>query len=79
MRVEKACEQTLEHIYAFISNKGDLTTEQATHIRGHLQICRQCYSRFEFERRLVEKFKESSQCFCPDSLKQKIKNIIEQF
>lgn len=72
------CEEILVHIYEFI-NSHDLTQELNVEIRGHLQHCRKCYSRYEFERRLLERMKDSAQTACPDSLKQKIRNIVENF
>jgi hypothetical protein len=72
------CDEIFEHIYEFI-NARDVSPEREADIRMHLQMCRKCYTHFEFERRLIEKIRQVGDCPCPSTLKQKINKILEEF
>jgi len=72
------CDQVLEHIYDIINNN-KMTPELSGEVRQHLSLCRACYSKLEFEQRLMDRLKAANKCICPDSLKNKIKSIVENF
>jgi anti-sigma factor (TIGR02949 family) len=50
------CEQALARIFEFIDH--ELKAHEREAMQHHLQTCKSCYSRVEFERRLMGKLKE---------------------
>lgn len=72
------CNEVLDHIYEYLNNH-DLTPELGDEIKRHLDDCRGCFTRFEFEQRLLLRFKSAGCCSCPDSLKKRIKNLLDSF
>jgi anti-sigma factor (TIGR02949 family) len=49
------CEQALQHIFELIDH--ELAGAEREAMQQHLDTCRSCFSRVEFERRLKAKFK----------------------
>jgi hypothetical protein len=76
--MKHACDQFLEHLYEYL-NSHDLTPEMCDHIKHHIELCRPCYTRLEFEQTLLKRLKASGCCVCPDTLKQKVKRLMEHF
>ena len=73
------CNDVLEHLYEYL-NCHDLTGDQETMIRRHLDECRHCFSRFQFERLLLDRIKKKGCCCsCPETLKNKVKDILKHF
>ena len=74
----KQCEAILDHIYEFILQH-DITFELKDEIERHLELCRGCFTRYEFEQKLLARLKASSSCQPPESLKIKVQKITEKF
>ena len=72
------CQDILKSVYEYI-NQHDLTTEKAQEIKKHLDDCRGCWDRYEFEKVLIEKFRASGACDCPDSLKKRIRSLLDLY
>jgi anti-sigma factor (TIGR02949 family) len=72
-----SCEQVLEHLIAYLDCELDAGT--AAQIDRHLALCRGCFSRAEFERRLNEHLQKSAGARAPDSLRTRIRDLIEHF
>jgi anti-sigma factor (TIGR02949 family) len=72
------CEKALEHIYEFI-NSCDLKADLGAEIKRHLDSCRGCFTRFEFEQKLVARLKEAGCCSCPETLKARVLTILKEF
>jgi len=72
------CHDILDHLYEYI-NAHDITPQLSGEIKKHLEMCRACFTRYEFEQKLLEHLKRASGCSCPDSLKKKIKILVDQF
>ncbi len=72
------CNEVLDHIYEYL-NRHDITEEFSVEIREHLDLCRPCFTRVQFEEGLLERLKKANQCCCPDSLKQKIQTLVDKF
>jgi mycothiol system anti-sigma-R factor len=71
------CKEALEKIYEFLDKDGNIPLSE---IEQHLDWCRPCWDRFEFEKRLIERLKKSChQETCSDSLKQRIQQILEKY
>ena len=71
------CEEAFEGLYQYLDK--DLDEISMTEIEAHLQSCRHCWSYFEFERKLKERFRTScGKELLPDKLLQRIKTIFEK-
>ena len=71
------CKEALEKIYEFLDRDGSVSIVE---IEVHLNRCRGCWDRFEFEKQLLARIKQSC-CkeTCSDTLKQRIQSIIDQY
>jgi anti-sigma factor (TIGR02949 family) len=72
-----SCEQVLEHLFAYLDKALDATT--SAEIERHLEACRGCFSRAEFERRLRQRVAETGTVSAPDSLRARIKALTDRF
>ena len=72
------CNESLERLYQYLDS--DLEKAPRGEIEKHLERCRHCWDRFEFEKKLIERFK-SSCCRekCPDSLRRRIQALLEKY
>jgi mycothiol system anti-sigma-R factor len=71
------CEDVLKELFNFIDNEMDGTS--AAEIKAHLDLCRPCLDRVEFEKVLRQHCREKTNHFCPGKLKDRIKKLIENF
>jgi mycothiol system anti-sigma-R factor len=71
------CEQVLERVLEFIDR--ELSTDEHAQLEHHLQSCRSCYSRVEFERRLKSRLTDLPHEEAPASLQEKISGLIKGF
>jgi mycothiol system anti-sigma-R factor len=71
------CEKLLQVAYAYID--GDSTEINITEVEAHLDLCRECFSRVDFEKLLRKCMQAKTSHTCPDALKERIKNILNQF
>jgi anti-sigma factor (TIGR02949 family) len=71
------CEQALKQIFEFIDH--ELLEDERERLERHLQSCRTCFSRVEFERRLKAKLSGLSDNQAPDKTRERIKSLIEDF
>ena len=72
------CNESFELLYRYIDRDCDGITIQEIEI--HLKACRPCWDRYEFERLLIARVKES--CHketCADSLKKRIRALLEKY
>lgn len=72
-----SCEEVLHHIFAYLD--GELDAATGEDIERHLEACRGCFSRAEFERRLRSRLAESAATSAPEKLKKRIRTLIEHF
>lgn len=72
------CTGSLEKLYQYLD--GDLDKAPKGDIEKHLKRCLECWDRFEFEKRLIERFKASC-CkeVCPDTLRRRIQSLLEKY
>ncbi len=71
------CEEVLEHLLAYLDREVDSHT--SSEIERHLAGCRGCFSRAEFERRLKARVQETGELDAPDSLRRKLRFLVENF
>jgi anti-sigma factor (TIGR02949 family) len=71
------CEEVIAHLLEYLD--GELDAETQAHIDLHLEECRGCYSRAEFERLLRKKVRGLGDEPAPASLQRRLKALIDQF
>lgn len=72
-----SCEEALKRVFEYLDNA--LEEAEYCDIEGHLSVCRSCYSRVEFERRLKEHLSYIGREKVPPELEDKIHEIIRQY
>ena len=71
------CKAVLDGLFEFLDKEMDATA--ATEIKAHLELCRSCFDRTEFEKEIRQHFKDKTEHACPDVVKNRIKKLIENF
>lgn len=71
------CEEVLEHLFAYVDQ--ELDSAKKAEIDQHMEQCRGCYSRAEFEKRLKERIMETGSSEAPDRVRQRMRLLIEKF
>ena len=72
-----SCEQVLQTVYEFIDK--EMTRDGMVTIKAHLDLCRSCFSRVEFEKLLREHMKSTTDHACPEKVKKKIQDLMQNF
>lgn len=73
-----SCSQAVTRIFEYLDSA--LTDSRKKQLDEHLQVCRHCCDRFEFEKLLQEKVREIAQNEqAPKHLVAKIENIVKKF
>jgi mycothiol system anti-sigma-R factor len=72
-----SCEQVLQGIWDYLDGETDGLRQ--SDIKQHLDLCRSCFSRIEFERALRQHIRQVTNCSCPEGLKDRIRKIVELF
>lgn len=72
-----SCEEVIEMLFAYLDREvGDELTDR---IEQHLESCRDCFSRVEFEKRLRAKVRASGEVQAPARLHKRIKIMLDEF
>jgi anti-sigma factor (TIGR02949 family) len=71
------CEEALRRLADFLS--GELTTDEHAEVEHHMERCRACFSRSEFERRLKEKLAATGREPPPRSMGDRIRKILGEY
>jgi anti-sigma factor (TIGR02949 family) len=71
------CEEVLKHLVAYLDHESDAHT--AAEIERHLERCRGCYSRAEFERQLKARVRAAGSRAAPERLRARIKKLVDEF
>lgn len=71
------CEQALKQVFEFIDHELDEHNHEA--MQAHLESCRSCFSRIEFEQRLKRKIAELRESKATPAVSDKIKSLIKSF
>ena len=73
IKCEEAIRQMLEYLDKELHQQG----HDAMH--HHLESCRECFSRMEFEKRLKDMVRDSTDEKAPNTLNTRINNIIKKY
>lgn len=71
------CEEAIAKLLEFLD--GELDEADRSRMERHLETCRGCYTRAEFERRLRERVAETGSARAPDSLRTRVRRLMETF
>lgn len=71
------CEQVLLGIWQYLDH--DMSLEDVANVQKHLDLCRSCFSRLEFEQRLRDAMREKTNHCCPEKVKARIKSLLDLF
>lgn len=71
------CEEVIAHLLTYLD--GELDDAKRAQIDRHLEECRGCFSRAEFERELRKKVERIGEAKAPAVLKKRIKSLIDRF
>lgn len=74
---EMDCEQVIEQLFAFLDQR--LEEACSADIQRHLERCRECFSRAEFERKLRARIAEAAAVQAPPRLQQRIRSMLDEF
>lgn len=71
------CEEVIERLMEFLDRELDAATEGE--IARHMETCRACFSRAEFERKLRRRVSETGAARAPESLRRRIRTIVTRY
>lgn len=71
------CEDVLRELLAYLDREVDAPT--AAVIDHHLQDCRGCFTRAQFERKLKAHLRTAADKPAPARLRARVKDILERF
>lgn len=71
------CEEVLKHLVAYLDRETDAHT--AAEIDRHLEDCRGCFSRAEFERQLKAHVRAAGSRTAPERLRARIRKLTDKF
>ena len=71
------CEDAIRLLAAYID--GELASAEETAVHHHLEQCRSCFSRAEFEKRLKAQVSMLGVHVEPTALEERIRNLLNDF
>ena len=71
------CEEVLKHLVAYLDRETDGHT--AAEIEHHLEKCRGCFSRAEFEKQLKAQVRAAGSRAAPERLRARIRKLVDEF
>lgn len=71
------CEQVIAQIFDYLDH--ELDAERSEAIEQHLHQCKSCFSRKEFERRMLAKVGDLRREAVPDALNERIRGLLRRF
>ncbi len=74
---ELTCEEVLDQLFAYLDE--ELDEERLAAIDRHLERCRDCFSRAEFEKRLSARVQETGTAPAPKRLRQRLKKMLDRY
>lgn len=71
------CEEAIRRLARYLD--GELGDRESIELERHLETCRSCWSRAEFERRLRERMAALGQQEVRPSFERRIRDLLERF
>ncbi len=74
---EISCEDVLKHLVDYLH--GEVDEAKFAEIEKHLDTCRGCYSRAEFEKALKIRVKVENAETAPETLRNRLNDLMDRF
>lgn len=74
--LEHDCLEAIDNLQAYLD--GELDSEEVEKLENHLDHCRSCFSRKEFETAVTKRIKKTKDQV-PDELKSRLRALIDNF
>lgn len=71
------CEEAIAKLLEYLD--GELDEGDRSQVERHLETCRGCFGRAEFERRLRARVAETGRATAPESLRLRVRGLMERF
>ena len=71
------CEEAMRSLAAYLDD--ELAVGEQQSVRRHLEVCRGCYSRAEFERRLKFELRKLGKDEVPVGFEQRVRHLLQSF
>lgn len=71
------CEEALKHLLAYLDR--ELGSAKRRELEQHLEICRTCFSRAEFEKQLKTQLQEAGRESVSASFEKRIKTLLGRY
>lgn len=71
------CEEVMEQLFDFLDRELDSGLDERIH--HHLERCRDCFTRAEFEKRLRARVNEAAEVEAPERLRRRIRRVLDEF
>lgn len=71
------CEEAISKLLEYLDHELDESSQQQ--MERHLETCRACFSRAEFERRLRQRVAEAGRTESPESLRVRVRALMDEF
>lgn len=71
------CEEVIEQLFRYLDR--EVEEDLGERIHHHLERCRDCFSRAEFEKRLRDRVRDAAETKAPDRTHQRIRRILDSF
>lgn len=72
-----SCEEVMSKLYEYLDSEIDAMTEDD--IDAHIEKCRECYSRIQFERVLRRKVASAAEVTTPEDTRDRLESLIKRF
>ena len=69
------CDEVLRHLFAYLD--GEVQGERLEQIRVHLDRCRSCFSRAQFETLLREHLRAIGRADVPAALERRLRSVLD--
>lgn len=71
------CQDVIDNLFDYLDQ--EMTVEVQTSLKAHLDLCRNCFDRVQFEEVLRIKMRQKTSHCCPEKLKKRIQSLLDQF
>jgi len=72
-----SCEEVIGKLLEYLDRELDAAAQQE--VERHLEACRGCFSRAEFERRLRARVAETGDVKAPESLRERVRTLVARY
>jgi mycothiol system anti-sigma-R factor len=77
MTAPLSCEEVIAKLLEYLDRELDAAAQ--LEIERHLETCRGCFSRAEFERRLRARVAETGDAKAPESLRRRVRALVARY